>query len=186
MVQFFVNKSRKACEYLQSRESMDDYPRLMTLYFFASASGFFLLEVIMKKNKRKRVNQMRCPYCGATAVLRTADGIYYDNSRNVMLYVCSNYPQCDAYVRVHPGTNKPVGTMAIHALRVLRNEAHRYFDMLHKGGIMTKPEAYYWLANLISAPLSEAHIGYLGEYYCTQVIEESKKLLQKKGRYKAT
>ena len=66
----------------------------------------------MKKNKRKRVNQMRCPYCGATAVLRTADGIYYDNSRNVMLYVCSNYPQCDAYVRVHPGTNKPVGTMA--------------------------------------------------------------------------
>ena len=51
---------------------------------------------------------------------------------------------------------------------------------------MSKQEAYYWLANLISAPLSEAHIGYLGEYYCTQVIEESKKLLQIKGRYKAT
>ena len=140
----------------------------------------------MKKSKRKNNNQMRCPYCGAAAVLRSADGIYYDNSRNVMLYVCSNYPQCDAYVRVHPGTNKSVGTMANHALRALRNEAHRYFDRLHKEGIMTKQEAYYWLANLISAPLSEAHIGYLGEYYCALVIEESKKLLQKKGRYKAT
>ena len=75
--------------------------------------------------------------------------------------------------------------MANHALRALRNEAHRYFDRLYKKGIMSKQEAYYWLANLISAPLSEAHIGYLGEYYCTQVIEECKKLLKKKEGDKA-
>ncbi|MCU0080203.1 zinc-finger-containing protein [Extibacter muris] len=39
---------------------------------------------------------------------------------------------------------------------------------------MSKQDAYQWLADLICAPLSEAHIGYLGEYYCKQVIEESR------------
>lgn len=44
--------------------------------------------------------------------------------------------------------------------------------------MMSKQDAYQWLADLISAPLSEAHIGYLGEYYCSQVIKESQKLLE--------
>ena len=44
---------------------------------------------------------------------------------------------------------------------------------------MSKQEAYQWLADLISAPLSEAHIGHLGEYYCKQVIEGSRELLKK-------
>ena len=59
-------------------------------------------------NARKR-NEMRCPYCGAPVVLKSADGIYRDNSKNTMLYVCARYPACDAYVRTHPGTAIPVG-----------------------------------------------------------------------------
>ena len=50
---------------------------------------------------------MRCQYCGGTVVLRSADGIYHENHSHTMLYVCSNYPRCDAYVRTHPGTNIP-------------------------------------------------------------------------------
>ena len=99
-----------------------------------------------------------------------------------MLYVCSHYPQCDAYVRVHAGTKIPVGSLANHELRTLRRTAHRYFDQLHQSGYMSKQDAYQWLADLICAPLSEAHIGYLGEYYCRQVIEESRMLLK---RYQA-
>ena len=34
-----------------------------------------------------------------------------------------------------------------------------------------------WLASEISAPLSEAHIGHLGEYYCKEVIRKSKEML---------
>lgn len=98
----------------------------------------------------------------------------------MMLYICSNYPECDAYVRVHPGTNIPVGTMANRRLRELRKQAHREFDKLYKSGTMTKQEAYYWLAYMISAPLSQAHIGYLGEYYCEVVIRESRKLYEMK------
>ena len=125
---------------------------------------------------------MRCPYCGSPVVFRSADGIYRDNSRGMMLYVCSHYPQCDAYVRVHAGTKIPVGSLANHELRTLRRTAHRYFDQLHQSGYMSKQDAYQWLADLICAPLSEAHIGYLGEYYCRQVIEESRMLLK---RYQA-
>jgi ssDNA-binding Zn-finger/Zn-ribbon topoisomerase 1 len=56
----------------------------------------------LKKNKRKAIrgtNPGRCPYCGSHVILRSADGIYKDNSGNAMLYVCSRYPTCDAYVR---------------------------------------------------------------------------------------
>jgi len=120
----------------------------------------------------------RCPYCGRAVVLRSADGIYQDNSRNTKLYVCSGYPACDAYVRVHPGTNKPVGSLAKAELRALRAEAHRHFDQLHRTGIMSKNDAYSWLACILQSPMSQAHIGYLGEHYCRVVIEESKKLLQ--------
>lgn len=112
-------------------------------------------------------------------MLRSADGIYHDNSSNTMLYVCGNYPQCDAYVRTHPGTTIPVGTLANHELRTLRNRAHHYFDQLYSSGRMSKQDAYLWLADLLQVPLSKAHIGFLGEYYCTQVIEESQKLLDR-------
>ena len=133
-----------------------------------------------KKKKANRNKAMRCPYCGAPVILRSADGIYYDNSRDTMLYVCSNYPKCDAYVRVHQGTNVPVGTMANRRLRELRKQAHHEFDKLYKSGIMSRQEAYHWLAYMVSAPLSKAHIGYLGEYYCDVVIKEGRKLLASK------
>lgn len=139
-----------------------------------------------KKKKRKGIKDraMRCPYCGITVIYRSAEGIYRDNSRGTMLYVCSHYPECDAYVRTHPGTKIPVGTMANHELRNLRNTAHHYFDRLYHSGMMTKQEAYLWLADLISAPLSQAHIGYLGEYYCKLVIEESQKAMERFNRRK--
>ena len=145
----------------------------------------------MKHGKKKKTGMnpsgQRCPYCGSSVVLRSADGIYHDNSSQTMLYVCSHYPQCDAYVRTHPGTTIPVGTLANRELRALRNEAHRCFDQLHRCfdqlhrcGLMSKQDAYLWLASLLQVPLSRAHIGYLGEYYCTQVIEESRKLLNRR------
>lgn len=138
------------------------------------------------KKKRKgtgfQTTQMRCPYCGSHVVYRSADGIYQDNRKGVMLYACAKYPACDAYVRVHRGTKLPVGSLANHELRALRRTAHYYFDQLYKSGYMSKQDAYQWLAHLIMAPLSEAHIGYLGEYYCTQIIQESKKLLERSKR----
>lgn len=133
-----------------------------------------------KKKKRRHPSGSSCPYCGGTVILRSADGIYRDNSRRTMLYVCSRYPRCDAYVRTYPGTTKPMGTLANGKLRALRNEAHKYFDQLYKDGQMTRQDAYKWLADLLCVPQSEAHIGYVGEYYCGRIIAESKKLLARR------
>lgn len=118
--------------------------------------------------KKKRKKSMHCPYCGAPVVYRTADGIYNENKANTMLYVCSRYPECDAYVRA------------------LRRETHHYFDWLYTSGWMTKQETYHWLANFLQAPQSQAHIGYLGEYACKQVIRACKEMLGSKGGAEAS
>ena len=126
------------------------------------------------KCKKKGIDptRMRCQYCGGTAVLRSADGIYRKNPNHTMLYVCSNYPRCDAYVRTHAGTSIPVGTLANS-------------NQLYCSGLMSKQEAYLWLAELLQIPPSEAHIGLLGEYYCGEVIKESKRLLAQGNRMHA-
>lgn len=133
----------------------------------------------MRKNKKKGNNpsRMRCPYCGAPMILRSADGIYRDNSNHNSLYVCRNYPECDTYVRTQPGTARPMGTPANRELRALRIQAHRCFDAIHQNGYMTKRDAYVWLADLLQAPQSQAHIGYLSEYSCRKVINESTRML---------
>lgn len=142
-----------------------------------------------KNNKSIRSSAPRCPYCGSIATLRSADGIYQNNPRESMLYVCKNYPACDAYVRVHPGTTLPMGSLANKRLRGLRMEAHKYFDQIYIRGIMSKQDAYHWLSDVLCIPFLETHIGQMGEYYCGKVIEESKKLLaqypqfQKKGLF---
>ena len=151
--------------------------------FLSSGQPAFLffknLEVDFVKKKRKK--PMRCPYCGAPVVYRTADGIYNENKANTMLYVCSRYPECDAYVRAQPGKAIPLGTLANGDLRALRRETHHYFDRLYTSGWMTKQEAYHWLANFLQAPQSQAHIGYLGEYACKQVIRACKEMLGRGG-----
>jgi ssDNA-binding Zn-finger/Zn-ribbon topoisomerase 1 len=142
----------------------------------------------LKKNRKKQAtlipgaNSSRCPQCGNPVVLRSADGVYKDNPNGTMVYACAKYPECDTYVRVFPGTKKAVGTLAGGKLRQLRQEAHRHFDRLHLSGIMSRKEAYEWLAVMLQAPLSQTHIGYLGEYYCQQVIEESSKLFENHRR----
>ena len=137
----------------------------------------------MKKhsNKLHVVIPTRCPKCGAPIDYRSADGIYKNNQGNAMLYICRNYPKCDLYVRTHPGTNIPVGTLADRRLRQLRNEAHYYFNQLFESGMMSKNDAYNLLTNIVQAPRSNAHIGYLGEYYCRQVIEKSQEILRNHG-----
>lgn len=142
------------------------------------------------KNKRKRrkgtgslpgINEMRCPYCRSPVVIRSADGIYRDNSEDTKLCVCAKYPACDAYVRMQTGKTIPLGNLANGELRALRREAHRYFDRIHQSGLMTKQEAYMWLATIVAAPMAHAHIGQLQEYYCRVVIEESKRFLRNNG-----
>lgn len=132
----------------------------------------------MKQNKKRKgidKSAPRCPYCGSHTILRSADGIYCENSRQEMLYVCKNYPACDSYVRVQKGTTIPLGTVANRELRELRAEAHRQFDKLYKRGYMSKHDAYQWLGGILGVPAKNAHIAQLSVLSCNLVIQEAKK-----------
>lgn len=130
---------------------------------------------IRRKGNNQTLKSMRCPYCGGPVRLRSAEGIYKNGGSDVLLYVCSNYPKCDSYVRVHEGTIIPVGNLANAKLRTLRRTAHQHFDKLHETGLMKKEDAYSWLAYTLHLPPSQTHIGYFSEYYCTLVITECDK-----------
>lgn len=118
-------------------------------------------------------------HCGRPAVLRKAEEVCRTRREGEMAYVCSGYPACNSFVLAHPKTMEPMGSLAGPELRRLRFEAHRQFDQLHKTGIMTKRQSYEWLAQVVHAPMSHAHIGHLGEYYCKEVIRESKAILKR-------
>lgn len=159
---------------------------LTLLFYLAAFRLFTFLEVNELKQTRKKkktpVQALRCPYCGKPARLMPAAGILPPTSKITHVYACSGYPKCDAYVCVHPGTNIPMGTLANPALRQLRQAAHYHFDKLHSTGLMTKTDAYAWLADRVFMPRSQAHIGNFSEYYCQLVIDESKRLLSNRRK----
>lgn len=121
-----------------------------------------------------------CCHCGSPAILRSAEGLCRTHRPGAMAYVCSRYPACDSFVMAHPDTLEPMGSLAGSKLRRLRCEAHQQFNRLYESRLMSKKSAYQWLSMVVQAPMSHAHIGHLGEYYCQVVIDESRKLLQER------
>ena len=73
----------------------------------------------------------KCPYCGSDVMLKDATFIYHRSQakRWGKVWVCKNYPKCDAYVGCHEGTTLPLGRPANARLRTLKAEAHKQFDV---------------------------------------------------------
>ena len=133
----------------------------------------------MKKKKMSDMTprQLRCPHCGAVAIIRPASEIYDDPRRKDELYVCKNYPACKSYVGMHAGTRIPLGTLANGDLRNLRIKAHRRFDRIWQSGIMSRNAAYRWMADSFGLTADDAHIGKFGESRCQQLIEQCDRIL---------
>ena len=85
---------------------------------------------------------------------------------------------CLLYVGVHPGTKIPKGTLANRELRQKRIQAHRIFDQIWQQGILSKPEAYRWVADKFCLTDKQAHIGQFSNYMCDQLIRESADVLK--------
>lgn len=112
---------------------------------------------------------VRCPYCKRTASLVSSDQVY---SRDFgMIYLCDGWPQCDAYVGVHDGTDRPKGTLANAELRSWRVQAHAVFDGLWQNGCMTRNDAYGQLCAVMEMTREEAHIGLFTIEQCQTLIE---------------
>lgn len=135
--------------------------------------------VKMKKKNTKETKPPVCPYCGRLSVLRSAEYIYGEDtiSTGSMLYVCSGYPECQAYVGVHEGTHRPKGILANSELRNKRIRAHRAIDAVIKTGCMSKDGVYIWLSCRLNLPYENTHIGFFSDYLCEQTIHECEQVL---------
>lgn len=117
---------------------------------------------------------MRCPYCGAQAMLRKGSAIYKDRPdlARKNFYMCS---PCDAYVGCHGGSVKPLGTLANKELRLLRGQAHKVFDRLWKEGYKTRSQAYKWMSDELFLEPELCHIAMFGEELCEVIIDLASK-----------
>lgn len=112
---------------------------------------------------------LRCGYCGALAVLRTESEI--GRTGDAPVYVCGNYPSCDAYVRCHAGTEQALGTLARKRLRRLRILCHQEFDPIwQKHPQQVGREDAYEAAGLVMRVDGEFHIGQLDEAACERFL----------------
>lgn len=113
---------------------------------------------------------MKCPYCGSGVKLVPSSYVYHHNKNKGNMWVCKNYPDCNAYVGCHPGTDIPLGRLANEKLRNLKVEAHKQFDPIWKSGLLSRKEAYEWLADMLNISVDECHIGMFSPEMCNKVI----------------
>jgi hypothetical protein len=112
-----------------------------------------------------------CPYCMGESKYVDSSVIY--GKSYGMIYLCDS---CDAYCGVHKGTNTSLGRLANKELRHWKKEAHKYFDVLWKGGTMNRREAYHELSKQLSIPTEYCHIGMFSVDTCIRVVAWSKEM----------
>ena len=114
--------------------------------------------------------ELTCPYCGAKARLTTRREI---NSfpEDAAIYLCGDFPRCDAYVGCHKGTTKPLGSMADGHLRVMRRKAHAALDWAWKSKKMSRSEAYRKLGEHLELKPKRTHIGMFNLEQCQATID---------------
>ncbi len=120
---------------------------------------------------------MKCPYCNSNVFLKDSSIIY--GKSYGLVYICEKYPACKSYVGVHKGTVNPLGTMANEALRNLRKECHKKFDLLWKSGQMKRGQAYKWLQDAFNISKEKAHIAMFDIEMCEKFLSHLAKQTNK-------
>lgn len=124
-------------------------------------------------NRTALLDVVTCQYCGSEAKLKDSAVIYGRSYGKV--FICSNYPKCDAYVGVHKADNKPLGKLANAELRYWKKAAHASFDPIWKVGNMDRGEAYKWMQDAMGLEHLDAHIGEMSIEKCKTLIETIKR-----------
>ncbi|WP_228484386.1 zinc-finger-containing protein, partial [Pseudomonas aeruginosa] len=103
-----------------------------------------------------------CPYCGSDVDLVNNSEIYRGKSYGDWPYAyrCANFNgDCDSFVGLHPDTDLPLGTLADKPLREARNRCKRPFERIWRDKLMTRNQAYAWLAAELQIMPPECHFG---------------------------
>ncbi len=121
-----------------------------------------------------------CPYCDKPAPLVDSAVVYRGTSYG-LIYYCEG---CDAWVRCHEGTTRPLDRMANAELRKLRTAVHEVFDpawqKLLKARQRVDPgysknkartACYARLAERMNIPVKDCHIANFDPAQCRLAIE---------------
>ena len=116
-----------------------------------------------------------CKYCKGRAELVNGSTLF-PGAEELYYHKFWRCKSCKAHVGCHPGTDKPLGTLATHRLRRLRHLVHLSFDKKWKKGRLKKrrkkrTQAYIWLAAELGIPTERCHIGMFDEKMCERVLE---------------
>lgn len=122
-----------------------------------------------------------CNVCQSSRVIYTENKILY--KQNVgdwpMCYYCLG---CRASVSCHDGTNIPKGLLANREVKAYRTLAHEAFDKIWMQRIMTRFEAYQWLADKLGLPVEKASISQLSKENLIKAIELSNNFIAVEAR----
>ena len=113
-----------------------------------------------------------CPYCGSEAVLKLANKLLGSHAGHAgqQLYVCANWPACDAYVFAHRHDTSPMGTLANKELRQKRIQTHNALAAYQRATQMQKWAAYIWLEGKMGLTEESMHIGLFSSADCDRAI----------------
>ena len=128
-----------------------------------------------------------CWYCDVKTVYIRTKSLYvreWYSSSMASFFEKNNYwskmcPRCWAYVWCHKQWRVPKGRVAQKELRLLKIEAHKYFDFLWQKKIEitwadkveVRKSWYRWLAEKMGIAEEDMHIGMFNEEECRKVIE---------------
>jgi len=112
---------------------------------------------------------VNCDKCNVPAILMKDSTPVYGRDYGP-LWICSNFPRCDARCGCHPGTHRPLGSLADRETRNLRKAVHNAFDPLWKRGTIKRSRAYETLAERMQIAVSECHVGMFTAEQCRQAL----------------
>lgn len=119
-----------------------------------------------QSSNRNETHNLLCPECGKGMVLRT-DSKFKSHG---FWYACSNWPTCRGTHGAH-ADGSPLGTPANQETKRWRIRAHSVFDRLWQSHIMSRADAYRFLAQNLEIPLDKCHIGSFSMPQCQKVVE---------------
>lgn len=95
-----------------------------------------------------------CHFCSGRVQIATHQEVYgRDYSDWPYVYLCQG---CGAYVGLHPFTAIPLGTLADKATRQARKECKNPFECIWQSRLMSRSQAYGWLAEKWGSPQRNA------------------------------
>jgi hypothetical protein len=118
------------------------------------------------KHGHEKGKALMCAYCADPAKFMPSSAAIYGKDYGPV-WACL---PCGAWVGCHPGTEKPLGTLANAELRAARSLAHSEFDPIWKRGYMTRAEAYAELAKRLGIAGPKCHIGRFDVGMCEAVV----------------